>query len=124
MNDEAQAVVDYEQATAVAAEAIRREPGKASHYSTRGQAHCRLEEYEQAAADFTEYIRLEPEEPEEYRGRGIALQRMWQWVTALTDLSWALDLEPDSDWTLYNRALTHQVLKRNNESEADLNSAI
>lgn len=111
-------------AIALFAEAIRREPKNVFAYTARGVAHRLKGDIERALADFEEAIRFAPSLASARGGKAMALSSRKEYERALAELDVAISLDATYASAYRMRALAKSELGRLDEAIADYDSAI
>lgn len=87
-----------------ATDVIRREPGQAAAYRSRGAAYSRQGEFARALADFDAALRLAPTDLSSHYQRGLTLVRLGQPERAIDDFSAVIRAQPGLDAVWRDRA--------------------
>lgn len=103
-----EALLDYEQAIALAPEAP-------DPYLNRGTALEGLGRWEEALADYEQVLAIDPQDPAAYNNRGNAEAGLGNWDAALADYAHATELAPDYAFAQANYALALYQLDQTQE---------
>ena len=114
----------FDDALAVASDALRVDPRHPVALYHRGLALQRLNRLEDAVRSYDEALIVAPRFAEALVNRGVALHELHHDLDALDSLDRALSIRPDHVEALYNRALTLQQLRRPAEAIAAYDRAL
>lgn len=123
---EQEAVSDQEapeEAIARYTEAIRDQPGVASLYALRAEAHYNNYDYEAAEADYNEAIRLDPDDAANYAARGDLL-RWSDTEQSIADYTVAIELESKRASHYAGRAQSYETDGNDQDARDDYSKAI
>jgi Tfp pilus assembly protein PilF len=115
---------DLENALADLNQAIHREPGHSSWWSTRALVYEGLHEDSRALGDYDEALRLDPQDARAYNNRGLVHKSAKNYERAIRDYSQALRLDPEWSDPYFNRANAYKALKEYDPAVRDYSEAI
>ena len=95
---------DHDEAILHYTESLRLNPGHATTYCLRANAHSRKGAWDQAIQDFNKAIELDPDHAEVYNDRGACYEVQGRFDEAILDYGKAIELNPNLVTAYFNRA--------------------
>lgn len=93
-------------------------------YAARGEVYRHQKMYDKALADFDRAIEIDAEYAQAYAGRGRVYRLLRQYEHSLADFDRAITLDPVPPWFYAQRGETCRVLRRYDQAIADYTQAI